>query len=475
MIYDYTKLLSSQRERNSTAPKNSDVEEFYSDRSRIIYSSSFRRLQQKAQVFPLEPNSSVRTRLTHSIEVSDLGRTLANKIGYGLLGKKILPHENLIPLMVAVVENACLLHDIGNPPFGHFCESAVQEWAESELNGLAEKAGVLPSSTDEQALYRLLTSDFLEFDGNPQGFRIVARLHCEQDEYSLNLTYATLLCGLKYTRAAGEEKGKGAMKKAGYFQSEKDLAEKIFRAAGIGPGCRYPLTYIMEAADDIAYSLSDISDGIEKGILKLSDFQEHFERQWNESYGDELCPVKIPRPFRHFNLDLAVKWSRKIIEAAVENYLENHEAFYRGEAETLIDGNHMGKVLGTIKKVSRKLVYHSAEAENSELTGYAVIMGMLGYFGRILAIPYKKFRTLLEDRPGKGLELEWRLYSRLGRRHIKNYRMETERLEKRSDSSFPLREWWLRVHLILDHLSGMTDGYALSTYQILTGIRPGGF
>ncbi|MFA9422794.1 MAG: HD domain-containing protein, partial [Sedimentibacter sp.] len=104
------------------------VDEFYSDRSRIIYSSSFRRLQQKAQVFSLEPNASVRTRMTHSLEVSDLGRTLANKIAQSLFNQKLVSLRE-IPLIVAVVENACLLHDIGNPPFGHFGEFAIREWS----------------------------------------------------------------------------------------------------------------------------------------------------------------------------------------------------------------------------------------------------------------------------------------------------------------------------------------------------------
>ena len=136
MQYDYNQLLTTVRKRLSTINRSNASEQFYSDRSRVIYNSSFRRLQQKAQVFSLEPNASVRTRLTHSLEVSDLGRTLANKIAQKLCSKGLLSAEN-ISSFIAVVENACLLHDIGNPPFGHFGESAIRDWAQNRaLNAL---------------------------------------------------------------------------------------------------------------------------------------------------------------------------------------------------------------------------------------------------------------------------------------------------------------------------------------------------
>ena len=130
---NYNKFIVVNRLRNSTRKRIRQIDQFYSDRSRILYSSSFRRLQQKAQVFSLESNASVRTRLTHSLEVSDLGRTLANNIAYRLKNAKKLRENNILSL-VAIVENACLLHDIGNPPFGHFCEAAIQDWARTSIH-----------------------------------------------------------------------------------------------------------------------------------------------------------------------------------------------------------------------------------------------------------------------------------------------------------------------------------------------------
>ena len=212
VYFDYKNKLSSERNRLSTVKRIRNIDNFYSDRSRILYCSSFRRLQQKAQVFSLEPNASVRTRLTHSLEVSDIGRTLSNQIAYKLNRKSYLP-DTYIPILVTIVENACLLHDIGNPPFGHFGESAIRDWAKLRA------WNALPENLSKTTRLELLMCDFYEFDGNPQGFRTITKLHTDYDKYRLNLTYATLLCALKYSRAAGEASGSGILKKAGYFQS----------------------------------------------------------------------------------------------------------------------------------------------------------------------------------------------------------------------------------------------------------------
>lgn len=164
--------------------------------------------------FSLEPNSSVRTRLTHSLEVADLGRTLANKIAFSLKNDNKLT-SNKTSALVAIVENACLLHDIGNPPFGHFGEAAIREWAKESIyqSISSELSDVISKRSDEKVLFEDLISDFKEFDGNPQGFRIVTKLHPDYDEFSLNLTYSTLLCILKYPRTTGEKSDLGILKK----------------------------------------------------------------------------------------------------------------------------------------------------------------------------------------------------------------------------------------------------------------------
>lgn len=166
------------------------------------------------------------------------------------------------------------------------------------------------------------------------------------------MTYATLLCCLKYARAAGEDKGEGILKKAGYFQSEKELVEKIWNTVGVMPHHRYPLTYLMEAADDIAYCMSDIADGIEKNILSEKEFCEAFSAEWKSSCGGEAIPVKIPnKEYSGFNRDISIPWSKFVMDYAVENFFEQHEAFYTGTAPELIPKNSQaGKLLNVIKK-----------------------------------------------------------------------------------------------------------------------------
>ena len=455
--------FSTQRFRVSTINRKEAVDDFYSDRSRIIYCSSFRRLQQKAQVFSLEPNSSIRTRLTHSLEVSDLGRTLSNKIAYKLSEMDFIS-EKEIPLLVAIVENACLLHDIGNPPFGHFGESAIKEWAEKRLKE------IVPSDINQNSTFDSLMADFKEFDGNPQGFRIITKLHTETDRYSLNLTYSTLLCALKYTRVAGSTLSGGSLRKAGYFRTEEEFVKKMWTAINMQPNTRYIFTYIMEAADDIAYCLSDIADGLEKGIITKEKFLDDFIDMQHCLYPNQSLSVELPKKIKNFSSEISVPWSRIAMEEAAENFTKNIESFYEGTATHLIPKDGIGRTLDIIKQVSRKTLYTSFEAESIELTGYAVITGILRHYEPLLTLSETKFQTLIKGDGKNGLDLERRLFNRIGKRYVRAYNYALDDLQKSGDSAFEIKEWWLRVHLIIDHITGMTDEFALNTYQMLEGI-----
>lgn len=468
--YDY--LFSIERMNKSTVSRINTIENFYSDRSRIIYSSSFRRLQQKAQVFSLEANSNVRTRLTHSLEVSDLGKTLANKIGYKLKEKGLIGHGK-IPEMVAIVENACLMHDIGNPPFGHFGEAAIRKWAKENLDDvLFENAKVFRKNTEEVD-YKIneLKKDFEEFDGNPQGFRIASKLHCERDEYSWNLTIATLLCALKYVRTTGECGNGDIDKKAGFFQTEKSFVDELWCRAQREKHTRYPFTYIMEAADDIAYCLSDIADGIEKNIVQPNIFIKEIKNNWDQHNGG-LLPVDFPDDVtkENFALNVSVKLSKYLVDCAVNTFIDNLDGYMKGIEDSLIPKNSSyGCLVESIKATSRKLLYKSEPAENIELAGYSMILGILNKFQSILKMPYSEFKKIVDDEANE-FPLESRLYHRIGHRYAKRYKIDLSKLDV-NDEHYAAHEWWYRAHMIIDHVSGMTDEYALTTYQILYGIK----
>ena len=486
----FNKFICKTRVGKSSVNRKAPIDEFYSDRSRVLYSSSFRRLQQKAQVFSLEPNASVRTRLTHSLEVSDIGRTLANSIAYKLRRERMLSDGN-VPIVVSIVENACLLHDIGNPPFGHFGEAAIKNWAKEYVENHDNK---------NQYEFKQLMEDFIQFDGNPQGFRTVTKLHTERDENGLNLTYSTLLCILKYSRAAGETIDssenicKDIIKKAGYFQSEKELVEKIYDECGLNIHHRYPFTYIMEAADDIAYCMSDIADGIEKGILTEKSFIEAFVEEWGrKNQDDNGYPIPLPKSVSRiklkngqwvkltekidsnqlcgFNIDISIPWSKAASSEAINYFMKHIDEVNCGNAKSLIskDGE-MGRVLETIKSVSRKLLYTSIKAESIELTGLSVITGILKRYERLLALSIEEFDKIVNHQSVDGRDYEKRLFNRLGSRYVKAYQYAVEKLDK-TDDRYDVCELWLRIHLIIDHISGMTDEFALETYQMLEGIQ----
>ena len=458
------RFFKPKRLKKSSIERDKTIEEFYSDRSRIIYSSSFRRLQQKAQVFSLEPNCNVRTRLTHSLEVADLGRSLANKIGNRLLDKHQID-AGQIPAMVAIVENACLLHDIGNPPFGHFGEAAIQKWAKSELPKLVKDREEIDAE-----IIQKLNADFREFDGNPQGFRIVSKLHCERDKYSLNLTISTLLAGLKYVRMAGDlsSENKEIEKKAGFFHSEEDTIVSLWEKMGMEKNTRYPLTYIMEAADDIAYCLSDISDGIEKNIVHPDEFLKALKKDEKTL---KVSGVNIPKDDiskSTFALEVAVPWSRSLINYAAQEFENRFDELCEGKTGSLIPSDSpYGMFLSALKKTSRKKLYRSKEAESIELTGYAVIHGLLQKYQQLLKLSYEDFNRIVREEDNEH-PIETRLFHRLGERYIKRYKIDVDGYKGKDH--FKTYELWLRTHLIIDHISGMTDSYALETFQMLHGI-----
>ncbi len=459
----YSKILVPYRRRPSSIERTLD-EEFYSDRSRILFSSSFRRLLQKAQVFPLEPNSSVRTRLTHSLEVADIGKKLALKIAKELERKKLLSKDLLIPF-VTIVENACLLHDVGNPPFGHFGEQAIQSWFREKWE---KHVPACMNKKTYKAMLQPLLRDFFHFDGNPQGLRTVLRLS-GHDGYGLNLSLPAILSSIKYTMASdSDELSAGKYeKKPGYFQTEKKIIQELCDHIGWDSKVKFPLAYIMDAADDICYCLSDIADGFEKGIMNSDLFRNTFKELWSEKYDDKI-PVKLPAKIESFGMQISVPWSKAFVEEATTEYVNNHDKVCSGGIGKLIDKNGMGRVLNILKEIARNKIYRSPEAQTIELSGYTTVCGLLDHFSALLEMEMADFLVFVEkDRliSHEGLDLEWRLFNQLSKNYIKSYEYQLKEFGKE-----PTCEWFLRAHLIVDHISGMTDNFALRTYQILEGI-----
>lgn len=276
---DWNKLLSEERARESNTLSD-HRNGFEKDYDRIIPSSSLRRLQDKAQVFPLQENDIVRTRLSHSLEVSAIGRSFGNLIGARLTNDGTVTIQDFPRKMSSLLATVCLVHDLGNPPFGHFGETVIQNWFKQwfEKEIFRSYKGVKTLTQDQK-------NDFMYFEGNAQALRILTRLQFLNDQYGVNFTYGTLAALIKYPHSSSEinpSRGK-SYSKFGYFQSEKDIVEKIKKATGIGES-RHPLSFLMEASDDIAYLAADIEDGVKKGVVKWDQEYEIIKNRLGNRY-----------------------------------------------------------------------------------------------------------------------------------------------------------------------------------------------
>lgn len=376
-------LITEDRLRPSSAGSRGLLIASESDKGRVINSASFRRLQQKAQVFPLDPNAAVRTRLTHSIEVSQVGRHLAQKI----INSNDAQHESYEKLaaFVNIVETACLLHDIGNPPFGHLGESAIKGWFKGK-------------SLD----------DLANFDGNPQGFRLSTFL-TGADKFGFNLTCSLLLTTIKYPWTL-DNKPEGE-KKIGIFKSDYPTYLKACESLGWKPNKKFPLLRLMEAADDIAYSMSDLEDGLEKKIIGIDDLKREF--------GAEQFRSDSVDPFVRFKTSII----NQAVEAASKRFMDNLDAILEGKEVNLIDKNsEVGSLLKAVNSYARKWIYSDESAEKIELAGRSALDGLLTRFSPLLDLNADQFDGLLNNDSNriKGLDFEIRLLRRLqiGRAHV---------------------------------------------------------
>lgn len=506
-IEDYRQLISATRQRDSTvSEKRSIDQESESDRGRVIFSSPLRRLQQKAQVYSLEDNAAVRSRLTHSLEVAQTGRWLGQLIltQLGRRGQKKFGLDDRNIAFLNFIETSCLIHDLGNPPFGHLGEFSIQDWFKKNAENClfsACRGGFNGKDLNEADLgpnsqYDIGIKDFTSFDGNCQGLRIVCRLQWKSDEHGLNLTYTQLLSYLKYVLHAHSANGKdGAKKKGGYFLSEEPIVLRAWQILGMEPHTRHPLAYIMEAADDIAYSISDIEDAIEKGLIRLEDFLEYLESKTvglksrtktakaiRKSIATARKQLFDPNCLCAYT-DLRTSLTRILARFAAEKFVQNHAGFLNGTAPPLFDENNSvncleSSLIFVIKSFALSKIYPSPAASNNELAGYAVLHGLLDHHLPLLSCRRETFEKLccpgieLADKAFKPNKLQQRLFERLPVKYRRNYREEVGSLPKDTVEG-AIQEWFCRAHLITDYISGMTDDFALETFQLLSGIQVG--
>jgi dGTPase len=481
-MINYKKRFTLHREFYPSSNIETSIE---SDRGRILSSPALRRLQKRTQVFALELNASIRTRLTHSMEVGQNARFIAKTILDKLKKEKGLESyglEELENAFISTAEMTSLLHDIGNPPFGHFAEQTINAWAKNNLANILDS---FSSTTKEnQKLKEELIRDICDYDGNAQAIRVITKLQ------RLNLSYSQILSVLKYTRGAYEIKDSNdklnyLKKKPGFYYSEKDLIEKIQDTLEVKRGHRFPVTYIMEAADDISYLTADLEDSVEKGILSLEEIYnliiKECEKQ-GETYLKEILnkqyekAKKDDEPYQ-FNMFFTLVRSKLVtaLVAHVSNvFISNHKEVFEGSFNSALldydENSEFHKSIKVIEKVSQKYIYQNKEVQTLELKGYTIINTLLEKYKPLLLLSSEDFSKLLKDKKIDCF-ISMRLIKRISSKQIVAYKHDVEKLDIKENEKYDLLEWYFRARLIIDYISGMTDDYALEEYRLLSALK----
>ena len=385
---EWSKLLSTKRLSGKEATHRN---EFDDDYKRIVTSPSFRRLQDKTQVFPLERLDFIHTRLTHSLEVAMVARSLAKEIVILLQEEVEKKPDSSKEEMIArqedvlkIVECASLVHDLGNPPYGHFGEDIIRQWFKKNLQSLLKER----SDVAEEFLASPYIYDFYRFEGNAQSLRIVSKLHDFKGEFDgLDLTAATLNTILKYTYPSSHKKTEEiASKKVGYFFAEEKAFKTVTEITGAGTS-RHPLTYILEAADDIAYLVADMEDAIGKGVISFRDVREFLlENLSTDAYSAphsvhtrEVLTTIDEKVFsvNRFFVDLR----DKLIDGARHTFVNHYEEIMAGTFNQDLFKNSWAEDLYVIlRKLSEERIYDNKGILRLEIAGYTTLTYLLDSF-----------------------------------------------------------------------------------------------
>lgn len=440
-MMNWQQLLSAKRLGNKSVKAEAGRSPYLSDHDKIIFSGAFRRLARKTQVHPLASNDHVHNRMTHSLEVACVGRSLAIRVGEVLSKNGQLP-EHILPTDLGdIVQSACLAHDIGNPPFGHTGEEAIRSWFCQEgsqyLQGLAVK---------EQA-------DLQRFEGNAQGLRVLTTSEYHQYQGGMRLTYATLGAFIKYPWGA-KTKSTGKPNKYGVYQGEAHYLEEIAKHTGLmkkseGYYCRHPLVYLMEAADDFCYGVLDLEDGLEMGLLRWGEVFDILrpvlgakEQTQLEKQLQHVAPGRRPSFIRGKIIDA-------YIHAGVRAFTENQVAFLQGEGAadliSLCDKPVRESVVAAKALAKERIFKHPRKVE-LEIGAYDVIARLLKKVIPALADWHEhEFQAVTKE--------SQMLINLLGEKNL-----------PKSDNFYPV------LMAGVDFVSGMTDNYATHLAKQFSGM-----
>lgn len=430
---NWQRLISNKRlgQENLHISRKDDRTEFKRDYDRLIFSAPFRRLQNKTQVFPLPGSVFVHNRLTHSLEVASVGRSLGDGVARALVKEHPELQGSHVDEIGSIVSAACLAHDLGNPPFGHSGERAIASFF-SEGPGMHYRKEL----TDEQ------WADVTHFDGNANAFRLLTHRFKGRREGGFVLTYSTLSSIVKYPFPATE----ASKQKFGYFTQEKEIYERIATELGLkrdGVGwARHPLAFLVEAADDICYEIMDLEDAHK---LKIITFEETRDLML-AFISPERRQHIIERSLQVDDKNENVVYFRScvigtLIQECVKTFVENEQAILEGSFHGSLLKHACPLVRDAYEhcvQVACSRIYRSREVVDTELAGYKIISTLIRLFVDAAMQPGHVYSKLLLDRVSSQYEV---------------------------DSP----DTYVRIMAVLDYVSGMTDVFALDLYRKING------
>lgn len=513
----WQQLLSHERARKSHG-SSSDFDgrnPFEKDYHRIILSASFRRLQDKTQVFPLDQSDFVRTRLTHSLEVSSLAKSLGEQATALLRRRGVANAPDSIQQKEIADLLLCsgLLHDIGNPPFGHYGETTIRDWYRNHLSTMLFRDKPLSYWLTPQ-----MHADLLNFEGNAQAIRLVSKLHYLVDEHGMNLSFGLLNTLMKYPVSSlmiDPDSADTRYHKMGYFYAEEKLFKAISYATGTAQKwrgedplvdrkqlaakkntldktsaakqlsfapdagrirvCRHPLTYLLEAADDISYRTADLEDASRKGkitygqllsylldsvrVIRLHDDtlkHTYFELVTElETRLEQARAKRIQNPELYAIQNWTILLQNHMIRSVTETFADRYESIMQGRyLYDLFHENLAGLLLDVLGDIAYDFVFSSQSIVQLEVASDAIIGGLLDKF-----VPAcLHYDTELDQKP-----VDKRLMSLISDNYRANY-------EREADGKEEGEKLYLRLLLVNDYICGMTDRFARDLYYKFNGI-----
>lgn len=477
---DWKKLLSTEKllaeEPEPEAFAQYPINAFEKDYHKIVSSAAFRRLQDKTQVFPLDKSDFVRTRLTHSIEVSTVARQLGimiskNKTKYRPPDIDGEDAEGIASVLLC----AGLLHDLGNPPFGHFGEVVIGDWFKEHLDLISYKGRPLRAWLTPQ-----MAADLEHFEGNAQALRILLKAKHRSE---INLSKAIISTLVKYpTDSLSFSGGNPDLRrhKPGFYAAEQDafrqVSETVGTLCGDGSICRHPLTYLLEAADDIAYATADLEDAFKKGLFTLDDFTDFFRSFYTKEdlephnspacYSDSLISqLGVLRGEKHnaeTDRRAFKEWLNRVrrwlMYVAVYRFSFKYRSIMAGTCQDdLFEGTYHVLTIRILKKAMAKFAYNTPGILKLELSAQTILSFLLEHFTRAALYYGSQDETCT---PSKADLKYLHIFS-------DNYKRDYESARTGDEA----RDLYLRLLMVTDYISGMTDSFARTLYRELSGIE----